>query len=242
MKILIVRHGDPDYSIDSLTPKGWREARFLAQRLVQTPAAAYYCSPMGRAQDTASFTLQGLGRSAQTCPWLREFLGFIVRPDRGEKYICWDWLPQDWTQEERFYRRDAWLEPPVMAEGNVREEYAWVTGELDKLLESHGYRREGSFYRAVRGNNDTIVFFCHFGVECVLLSHLLNISPMLLWHGTMAAPTSVTTVATEERREGIAYFRMSSFGDVSHLYANGEAPAFAGRFCECWGNEGERID
>ena len=242
MKILIVRHGDPDYSIDSLTPKGWREAEFLAQRLAQSPAKAYYCSPLGRARDTASLTLERLGRSAQECPWLREFRGIVVRPDKGEEYICWDWLPQDWTPEERFYRRDAWLQPQVMAAGNVAKEYAWVAGELDKLLESHGYRRNGSLYQAVEGNNDTIVFFCHFGVECVLLSHLLNISPMLLWHGTMAAPTSETTVVTEERREGTAYFRMTSFGDLSHLYANGEPPAFAGRFCERWGNEGERTD
>ena len=28
MKLLIVRHGDPDYTIDSLTEKGWREVRF----------------------------------------------------------------------------------------------------------------------------------------------------------------------------------------------------------------------
>ena len=76
----------------------------------------------------------------------------------------------------------------------------------------------------------------------MLLSHLLNISPMLLWHGTMAAPTSVTTVVTEERREGTAYFRMTAFGDTSHLYANDEPPAFAARFIEKWGNEGERID
>ena len=33
MKLLIVRHGDPDYTIDSLTEKGWREARYLAQKL-----------------------------------------------------------------------------------------------------------------------------------------------------------------------------------------------------------------
>ena len=26
MRLLIVRHGDPDYSIDSLTEKGWKEA------------------------------------------------------------------------------------------------------------------------------------------------------------------------------------------------------------------------
>ena len=33
MKLLIVRHGDPDYTIDSLTEKGWREAEFLSERL-----------------------------------------------------------------------------------------------------------------------------------------------------------------------------------------------------------------
>ena len=30
MKLLIIRHGEPDYSIDSLTEKGWREAELLA--------------------------------------------------------------------------------------------------------------------------------------------------------------------------------------------------------------------
>ena len=30
MRLMIVRHGDPDYSIDSLTPKGWKEAELLA--------------------------------------------------------------------------------------------------------------------------------------------------------------------------------------------------------------------
>lgn len=33
MKLLIVRHGDPDYSIDSLTETGWKEAELLADRL-----------------------------------------------------------------------------------------------------------------------------------------------------------------------------------------------------------------
>ena len=30
MKLLIVRHAEPDYSIDSLTEKGWREAEYLS--------------------------------------------------------------------------------------------------------------------------------------------------------------------------------------------------------------------
>ncbi len=56
----------------------------------------------------------------------------------------------------------------------------------------------------------------------------------------LSAPTGVTTVNTEERRQGIAGFRMSAYGDVSHLYAGGEEPSFAARFCETFGNTEER--
>ena len=84
----------------------------------------------------------------------------------------------------------------------------------------------------VAGHHHFGVFFCHFGLECVLLSHLLNVSPMVLWHGTAAAPTSVTTLNTEERREGIAYWRMASFGDISHLYVANQEPSFSCRFRE----------
>ena len=52
----------------------------------------------------------------------------------------------------------------------------------------------------------------------------------------------MTTVNTEERREGIASFRISAFGDVSHLYVHDEPPAFAARFCEMYSNTDERHD
>ena len=129
-----------------------------------------------------------------------------------------------------------------MCEAKVSEEAQRVYSGLDDLLERHGYKREGNIYRAVSPNMDTIVLFCHFGVECVMLGHLLGVSPMVLWHGLCAAPTSVTTLTTEERRKGIAYFRMNSFGDISHLYAAGEKPSFAARFCEMFDNEDERHD
>ncbi len=49
MKLLIIRHGDPDYTIDSLTEKGHREAEMLAERIAPMDIAAYYVSPLGRA-------------------------------------------------------------------------------------------------------------------------------------------------------------------------------------------------
>ena len=243
MKLLIIRHGDPDYSIDSLTDKGWREAECLSQKLTQMEIKDFYVSPLGRAKDTASCTLKRLGREAEVKEWLREFSPRILRPDRPEKRnVAWAWLPQDWTAREEFLAYDEWQDNDVMKEGRVKAEYDWVTSEFDKVLAEHGYVRNGLLYRVEKPNNDTLAFFCHLGVESVLLSHLLNISPMVLWHGTCALPSSVTTLNTEERRQGTASFRMASFGDLSHLYANGEKASFAARFCECYDNEGERRD
>ncbi len=242
MKLLIVRHADPDYSIDSLTPTGWKEAELLSKRLCHTPADAYYVSPLGRAQDTASLTLQKLGRTAKTQEWLREFSPRIVKPGMDRTSCVWDWLPQIWTKEPRYYNPEEWYHTDAMMSVNAEQEYKWVIKEFDQFLASHGYEREGLYYKAVRPNRDTIVLFCHFGVECVLLSHLLHVSPMVLWHGLCASPSSVTTIYTEERRQGIASFRVNAFGDVSHLYAAGEAPSFAARFCETWDNEEERHD
>ena len=243
MKLLFIRHGEPDYAHDTLTEKGWREAGFLAERIAPLDVKQYYVSPLGRAQDTARPTLERAGRTAVTLDWLREFTGKVRKPNLPDAdTIAWDWLPQDWTADERFFSDTAWTQNEIMAAGTAPADYAAVIRCFDELLAGHGYRREGRLYRAERPSNDTLVFFCHFALECVLLSRLLNVSPMVLWHGLCAAPSSVTTVATEERRPGIASFRVLQFGDISHLYAHGEPPSFMARFCERYGNPGERAD
>ena len=241
MKLVIVRHGDPDYSIDSLTEKGWKEVEYLSERLAKLDVKEFYVSPLGRARDTASLTLKKMNRTATECDWLQEFNVLIDRPDiTDRKKILWDWLPQDWTQDERFYQYDHWFENERLQKSDAKGYYDYVIGKFDQLLAEHGYVREGHYYRVTKANDDTLVFFCHFGLECVLLSHLMSVSPMVLWHGLCAAPSSVTTVNTEERREGIASFRVSAFGDISHLYVHDEPPAFAARFCEMYSNEDER--
>lgn len=240
MKLLIIRHGEPDYAVDSLTEKGWREAAYLAERLAGMEIKDFYVSPLGRAKATASLTLKKLGREAKECKWLREFAPRIIRPDRGRESVSWDWLPQDWTKEEKYYDRALWGNTDIMEAAGVKKEYDWVTQSFDALLASYGYVREQNYYRVEKGNTDTIAFFCHFGVEGVLLSYLFGVSPMTIWHGCCALPTSVTTVVTEERRKGIAAFRMIGFGDISHLYVAGEEPSFAGRYCERYEDMAER--
>lgn len=243
MKLIIVRHGDPDYEHDTLTETGRIEAQCAAERLkAHLEIAAFYVSPLGRAQDTARYTLDALGREAETLTWLREFHAPILHPDTGDVRVPWDWLPGYWTNEPMFYDKDKWAETAVMREYGVGDEAQRVYQGLDALLAKHGYVRDGNDYRAERPNTDTIVLFCHFGVECVMLAHLIGASPMVLWHGFCAAPTAITVASTEERRAGIASFRINTFGDTGHLYAAGREPSFSARFCETFANAAERHD
>lgn len=241
MKLLIIRHGDPDYENDTLTEKGRREAQLLAKRLERVNIDAYYVSPLGRAMATAEYTLKAKNAEAEICPWLREFHAPVTDEATGESRIPWDLLPGYWTAKEDFYLRDKWHTVPIMADGNVIAEARRVYDGIDGILERHGYKREGNIYRVLRPNRETVALFCHFGVECVMLGHILGISPVVLWHGLCAAPTSVTVLTTEERREGTAYLRMNTFGDTGHLYAHGESPAFSARFCETFDSD-ERHD
>ncbi|MBR5917324.1 MAG: histidine phosphatase family protein [Lachnospiraceae bacterium] len=240
MKLIIVRHGDPDYEHDSLTELGWKEAEALSERMKNVKADECYVSPLGRAKDTASLSLKKMNMEATELTWLREFAPIVKLPEKTG--VAWDWLPQDWTKMPYAFDFDKWTDYPALEDAKVREEVDWIYSEFDAFLEKHGYKKEGKLFKVLNPNSDVIVFFCHFGLECILLSYLLNLPPFVLWHSTIAAPSSITTVATEERREGIAQFRMQAFGDTSHLYVAGMEPAVSGRFRELFTNENERLD
>lgn len=231
MEILIVRHADPDYAHDSITDKGIREARLLADRLCKLNIKAFYCSPMGRAQKTAAYTLTRLGKEAETLDWLHEFRGTVKKGLLG-RTACWDRLPSYWTAYKEYYSYEDWHKVPLMKKGDVRRHYKQVCDGVDELLAKHGYVHKGRIFEVKEENSDVIVLFCHFGVESVILSHILNVSPMIMWHNFVALPTSVTRLVTQEREKGTAIFTCLQYGDLSHLYAGNEEPSFQARYCE----------
>lgn len=240
MRLLFIRHGDPDYVNDSLTERGMKEAEALAKMLKDVKIDYMYCSPLGRAKKTCEFTEVARDQKAEVKNFLCEFYGSINYQDKL-KYCCWDILPEDFVDNADYFDKDKWYDTGIYKGTPVKENYERVCRELDELLAEHGYERCGNGYKAVRPNRDTIAFFCHFGITATLLSHLFSVSPMSLWHNFVALPSSVTTVNTEERREGKVMWRASGFGDVSHLYKNGIEPSFAARFCETFDSD-ERHD
>ena len=227
MKIIIIRHGDPDYSIDSLTERGRKEAELLKLRLDKMPIDAAYVSPLGRAALTAKIATAGRNVELVTKDWLREFV-----------YI-WDRLPEEYNAKKRLLDSPDWIK--YVDKEDVEERYKQVCDGLDELLKNHGYVHNGFDYDVVSPNHDNVFLFCHYGVECVILSHLLGVSPYPFFQGFCALPTSVTTIASEERRKGKASFRCIGFGDLSHLYAGNMEPSFAARFSEAF-DDGDRND
>ena len=70
MRILMIRHGDPDYEHDSLTENGKMEAQLLTERMKREKADDFYVSPLGRARRTAAPSLAVLEADACVLDWL----------------------------------------------------------------------------------------------------------------------------------------------------------------------------
>lgn len=121
MRLIFIRHGEPDYEHDSLTEKGWREAKLLAARTKDWHVDDFYVSPLGRARDTASFTLKAHGKTAEIMDWLHEFLGKV--PDgAGGTRLCWDLMPADWTAQPELLQPTGWEAAPLLQGTNVKAE------------------------------------------------------------------------------------------------------------------------
>lgn len=254
MRIIFVRHGEPDYINDTLTEKGWREARLLAERISKWNVTEFYCSPLGRARDTASCTLKKLNRTAITLDWMQEFYYPVDDPVTGRHGVPWDFVPSCWSNDPLMLDIDRWVNGEIPKQNPmIATEYKSVCQHMDELLASYGYVRENHFYRMPDAkerfisstfapsnpkmlkefpdtDNPCIVFFCHLGITCIILSHLLNIPFQVLAHGVFLPTTSLTILSSEERWGREAYFRAQAIGDVHHLLSGSEPISSAGAF------------
>ena len=258
MRLIFIRHGDPDYKNDDVTEKGKREVELLTKRVTKWDITKICCSPLGRAQATAKPSIQILREKSniqvETYPWLQEFYYYQNGKKTG---VCWDFLPEFYTSQKKFFNKDKWYKSSHMKKGNVHNNYKNVCNGIDSLLAEYGYiRNKKGFYtvqnQKINPNFDpnnkieryqlvsekhlkedtTLVFFCHLGVMFTIIGHLTGISPVQLWQGFYVAPTSVTVLNTEERLPEQAYFRVERLGDTNHLTNGGEPISSSGYFTD----------
>ena len=77
MRIIFVRHGEPDYANDCLTEKGVRETKLLGEYLKNYDLGTVCVSPLGRARQTAEIAAGQYGYQLTTAWWLEEILKIV---------------------------------------------------------------------------------------------------------------------------------------------------------------------
>lgn len=244
MRIIFIRHAEPDYEHNTLTPRGFHEAELLSDRVPHWKVDRFYSSPLARARLTAEPSLRKMGRTAEIVDWMQEFSYAVTDPTTGDQKVPWDFMPQFWTNEPQLYDKDNFYQHQVL-QSNAEYPAAVqnLRNGLDGILEEYGYHRKGGYYETdeekTRGDEDTtIVFFAHLGANLEAVGYLLGISPVVLQQTIYLAPTSVCILNAEKRQcgsipgnvPGIAMFRAQVLGDVTHLLTAGQPLSESGSF------------
>ena len=74
MRILFIRHGEPNYEKDDLTETGYKQAELVAERLKDEGIEEIWSSTQGRAVNTAKFTAELLGLPVKSVDFIRSFV------------------------------------------------------------------------------------------------------------------------------------------------------------------------
>ena len=177
MRIVFVRHGEPDYEHDCLTPAGREQALAAAERLKEENIEEIWASPLGRAQETALAASSVLGLPVKTLDFMRE----VHWGSRDGSPLFADGHP--WNMADELARlavdlsRKDWREHPFFRNNTVLDCVDLVESGIDRWLESFGYIRDGFYYRCVRQDSTqkTIALFSHGGSSCAAMGHILNL-------------------------------------------------------------------
>ncbi len=173
MRLIFVRHGEPDYGNDCLTPTGEKQAAACAKRLAGEGISEIYSSPNGRAFQTAGYTARELGLPITKLDYMHEISwGGEGIPENGHPWF----LGSRMLYEDNFdFMKDDWRKHPYF-EGNIATKcFDEVTSKFDAFLETKGYRHEGNHYLCTAENNETIAVFGHGGSSGCVISSILGL-------------------------------------------------------------------
>jgi probable phosphoglycerate mutase len=221
MRLYLIRHADPDYENDTITPAGHLEAKALARRLAAAGLDRIYCSPLQRAIDTAKYTADALGIAPVTEPWACEVADCYFDAAPEGKVAVWDTPGELIRAQPPWPTHHDWHRVDATYADLVRRKFDELRRCADSFVARHGYERAEGRYRIRRASAERIAIFCHNGTALWWLSHLLELPLPLVWAGFWHAPSAVTTVLFEERSRQWAVPRALSVADTSHLYAAG---------------------
>ncbi|MBR1585174.1 MAG: histidine phosphatase family protein [Clostridia bacterium] len=215
MRIIFVRHGEPNYELDCLTERGKLQAAAAARRLEREGIAEIYASPLGRAMETARYTAERLGLPITTLHYMHEISwGGPGIPENGHPWTLGDWMIS--REDFDFYTQD-WRQHPYFA-GNASVRYLdEISAKYDALLLTQGYRHEGSRFFCTADKPKTIAVFSHGGSGACVLSHLLALPFPYVATVLPYEFTSVIILEFPVRPGEYVHPRIELFNDAAHI-------------------------
>ncbi len=218
MRIVLIRHGHPDYAKDCLTELGQEQAKKAAVRLQEEGICEIYASSCGRAKETAAYTAELLSQNIKIVDFMREIKW--GSSNGGELYE--DGHP--WNTAAYALSlgcslmEESWLQNPPFSNNIVLEEVRRVKQEADQWLETLGYRREGDLYRVVGEDTDrTVALFSHGGSSTALLSRLLNIPFFYLCRALCPDFTAITVISLSDEKGMLTAPTIEYANDARHI-------------------------
>lgn len=233
MILFYIRHGDPTYHPDALTPLGLRQAESVAKRLALFGIDEIYTSSSTRAMQTAQPTCEITAKKPIVLEWMHESIAYgEMGIPYGEKKKTWIWAHPEYSQllasREVRLLGEKWYEHPSLCEFGLEKSIRRIGDNLDELLSGFGleHDREKGLYKVTKELGDRrIAIFAHEGVGKIFMSELLDIPfPMYATHFEMKH-TAVTAIAFDEGLDfnfgGYARARVLTLSNDSHLYRDG---------------------
>ena len=230
MLFFYIRHGDPTYRPDELTPKGRREAEAIGKRLVLFGLDKIFSSTSNRAYETALPAAEMLKKEITQLDFAHESQAFkefsTVDEDGVRRWV------KDIPKYKKLFASDEihalgknWFEHPELAElPGLKSGILRIRQSADEFLLSLGYEhdRATNTYREVAPNNERVALFAHAGFGSAFLPEILDIPyPAFAAHSDMRT-TGMTVISFEtEKGSDLVIPRMLTYSSDSHLYREG---------------------
>ena len=229
MLFFYIRHADPIYHPDSLTPLGTRQAEALARRLYLYGIDKVYCSSSNRAVLTATPTCELHKKELTVLDFANENHAWeqltVKREDGTKKWFFHDKKTLDLmvTPEVQKYGYE-WYDHPYFKDKGYDVGFKRVQEGSDELFESLGYKHnyEKRAYIPIAPTNERVALFAHQGFGLAFLSAVLDIPyPMFCSHFDLGH--SSMTVINFSGDKGLVVPKVLQLSNDSHLYKEGLA-------------------
>ena len=227
MLLFFIRHGDPIYAPDSLTPLGQRQAEAVAKRLALYGVDKIYASTSTRAMQTANPSCELMKKELTTLDFCNENYAWEqLTVKNADGRTMWGFQEPEFSaffnSAEVRVLGEKWYNHPRIQETNIPKGIERIKKEAYAFLASLGYiHEEGTYrYRVASPQYGRVALFAHQGFGLAFLSCILDIPyPLFSTHFDMGH--SAMTVIEFAERGGFSVPQVLQSASDSHLYREG---------------------